>query len=165
IEGAAAIGNEILLSNRGNKNRPDNHLIKTVSDFFTKQEEIISGIAILDINRDNAAPAGVSALCYSDCNDTLFFTASTELTENAIDDGEIGDSYLGMVQQISLKLEQEIIEPDMMINLSKSNSVFNTEKIESLCIEQHDKERIIFHLVSDNDDGKTGLFKIAVTGF
>ena len=70
-----------------------------------------------------------------------------------------------MVYHISEKLNQKIIEPDSMINLSKTNAVFKGEKIESICIEQHDHKGIVFHLVSDNDDGKTGLFKIALTGF
>ena len=164
IEGAAAVGDKLILSNRGNKNHPDNLLIRTSTNFFEHQDEGVLSTSLLDINKDNTATAGISGLCYSPFNDTLFFTASTELTDNAFDYGEIGDSFLGMVYHISEKLNQKIIEPDSMINLSKTNAVFKGEKIESICIEQHDHKGIVFHLVSDNDDGKTGLYKIALTG-
>lgn len=165
IEGATAIGDELILSNRGNKNHPDNLLIKTSSHFFEQQDKAALHTSLLDINKSGETTAGISGLCYSPVDDTLFFTASTELTDNAVDDGEIGDSFLGMIYHISGKLNNKIIDPDMIINLSKTNPAFSGEKIESICIEQHDDKGIIFHLVSDNDDGKTGLYKIAVTDF
>lgn len=164
IEGATGIGDNLILSNRGNKNHPDNLLIKTSACFFEHQDKAALHTSLLDINKSCETTAGISGLCYSPFNDTLFFTASTELTNNAVDDGEIGDSFLGMVYHISEKLMNEIIDPDMIINLSKTNPAFSGEKIESICIERHDNQGIIFHLVSDNDDGKTGLYKIAVTG-
>ena len=160
IEGAATIGNKILLSNRGNKTHPNNFLIQTDANFFTHQNKAELNICELKINKDESMMAGISGLCYADYNDTLFFSASTEFTDNAIDDGKIGDSYLGIINNISTRLGEKIITPDAMLNLSKMNKAFDGEKIESVCIEQHDNNGIILHLVSDNDLGKTGLFKI-----
>ena len=159
IEGAAAIHDVLILSNRGNKLHPDNFLIITKTDFFAHQNKPEINTSKVDIDNDGVT-AGLSGLAYSKDKDILFFTASTESTLNAVDDGEIGDSYLGLIRHMSSKLHEKIIKPDLFINLSKMNTVFNKEKIESVCIEETVHKDLIIHLVSDNDNGTTGLFKI-----
>jgi hypothetical protein len=105
---------------------------------------------------------GVSGLTYDNTNDILIFTASTEETASSYDDGVIGDSYIGYIKNISKQAKSEI-KPDSFINLTTANTSFKGEKIESVCIEKIAGSNYTLHLVSDNDKGATGLFKIGLT--
>jgi hypothetical protein len=159
IEGAAAVGNQLIMSNRGNKTNPDNLLFVTDSDFFDHQDKApIHIIKVMLPQHD--FPIGISSLSYIPTNDILFFTASIELTVNAYDDGGIGDSYIGYIKNISAKLLHESITPDVLINLPETNAVFKGQKIESLCFEKVEGNLLTAHLVSDNDLGESTLFKV-----
>jgi len=104
--------------------------------------------------------AGVSGLFYYAEEDLLFFTASTEETPDAIQDGAIGDSYLGWVEGASGKLSRASVRADGLINLVKISPKLDAQKIESVCVERKTGRVFLLHLVADNDDGGSRIFKM-----
>ena len=159
IEGSAAVGNQLIMSNRGNKTNPDNLLFITDSNFFDHQDNAHIHIIKVQLPQEYF-PIGISSLSYIPANDLLFFSASVELTANAYDDGGIGDSYIGYIKNMSAKLQNETITPDALVNLTETDAGFKGQKIESLCFEKVEGKVLTAHLVSDNDLGESTLFKI-----
>jgi hypothetical protein len=163
IEGIALAGNRFLLSHRGNKTHPDNYLIATTSNFFRQQETapfIISRVKL----PHSVGVTGISGLAYSGKSGKLIITASTEDTPNAIDDGEIGKSYVIAVDNFFSENNSNgnalRVDEKKMLDLDEIDKKFNGYKIESVCIESENKECMILHLVADNDTGKSYLFKV-----
>ena len=161
IEGCASLPNKFVMANRGNKRNPDNLLIITENRFWENQgNAAISICRILIPDKD----AAVSEIQYEQDTDTLFFTASIEHTTNAIDDGKIGDSFLGYINNISEKLTKNTIDVDGFYNLSLVDKAFEYQKIEGICIESKEKEMndtfYTINLVSDNDNEESTIFKI-----
>jgi hypothetical protein len=159
IEGCAVVNDLFVLSNRANHSNPQNTLIITTPDFWSSQESC----AIKTLKLELPGPIktlGVSEMSYVESHDLLLFTLTSELTTNAYDDGAIGDSYIGWIDQVSEKLKEPSVSLDRMINLSDSNKEFTGEKIEGILVEDVQKDALILHLVSDNDAGESRLFKI-----
>jgi len=161
IEGAATVGDHLLLSNRGNKTNPDNLLFVTTANFFEQQPTAPIHI-IKVVLPQHEYPIGISALNYVAALDVLFFTASVELTANAYDDGGIGDSYLGYISRISTLVNSDTIHPIVLVNLTHADPVFIGQKVESICIEKIENDILTAHLVSDNDNGESTLFKVLI---
>jgi hypothetical protein len=159
IEGTTAAGKLLIMSNRGNLSHPHNHLIFTDTNFWLNQQAAAINNAVLIMPHIKNF-TGISSLAYIEKNDLLLFAASTELTGNSIEDGEIGNSYIGWIKNISSKTSKRKIRADGFINLASANNVFNKEKIESICISHSQANMHIIHLVSDNDNGVTRLFKL-----
>jgi hypothetical protein len=157
IEGSASVPGKLLLANRGNKSNPDNLLIVTESRFWENQENASIFLCRMLLPDKDAA---VSELNYEEETDTLFFTASIEHTTNAIDDGKIGDSFIGYIKNVMPKLENNTIEVDEFINLSNVDELFVGHKIEGICIEDNQNGNYIINLVSDNDNEESTIFKI-----
>ncbi len=158
IEGVASTKQAIIFANRANIKNPVNHLIFTASSFPDTATSSSIIVRKLILPHKNIV-AGISGLAYDSINDVLLFTASTEETVNAYDDGKIGDSYMGYIKNISTQNKEEIT-PDDFINLTKENNSFKGQKIESVCIESVAGNNYVLHLISDNDKGATGLFKV-----
>ena len=47
-----------------------------------------------------------------------------------------------------------------MIKITPVDKRFTKQKIESVCVERFDKNEFILHMVADNDNGTSGLFKM-----
>ena len=92
----------------------------------------------------------------------LLFTASTEATTSANMDGAIGDSYLGMINNFSKKTKQKDIAPDKLINLSQQLGIGH-QKLEGLTVERSTNSSLQLHIVADNDDGKSIIYKVLLT--
>ena len=159
VEGVTSMHHNLLLANRGNKTNPANYLLLTKPDFWNA-----------DTNRPHicelqlpVANCGISGLAYVAESDVLIFTASQEDTQDAIQDGAIGDSYLGFVFRINNKKNAHKLQPDNFINLAQNHAAFAGAKIESVCVESSTKNRMVLHLCADNDDGQSTLYKVAVT--
>ncbi|MBO9566209.1 MAG: hypothetical protein J7621_25775, partial [Niastella sp.] len=156
IESAATLAEgHVIMGNRGNKKNPDNHLIITKNTFWKHQAD--AELEILPIKfpgKDNKLKnAGISGLTYSPVNDWLIFTASTEDTNNAVDDGPIGDSYLGIIENASRKIGRKDMKVNEIITLRESEKSLKGYKIESVCIQSEKNGRLKLQLVADNDDG------------
>jgi hypothetical protein len=160
IEGAALIGDHLILSNRGNSAHQENHLIITESDFWMQQNEAAVSVLRITMPLNIREFPGISELCYIESKNILLFTISTEATNNSYDDGVIGDSYIGWVNDIDQRLQWPEIMLDGLINLSEVDVVFKGEKIEGICMESVSGDELLLHLIADNDQGESRLFNI-----
>ncbi|MBB1286226.1 hypothetical protein HRH25_17715 [Flavisolibacter sp. BT320] len=152
IEGSTAVGETLLFCNRSNLTTRTNHLI------FRENE---TSFSVKEIRLpDTGSIAGLSGLYYVEETDLLLFTASEEATYNAVDDGEIGESYLGWIQNFSKAMENAVIQTSGMLKLTQFSPVFNGQKIESVCAESVNGNRYRLHLVSDNDNGSSKVFTV-----
>jgi hypothetical protein len=102
----------------------------------------------------------LSGACYSYKHDWLIFTASTENTADSYNDGAIGKSYLGIIEDAYRKITKNRVRVNELIDLAATNKKFSGFKIESVCIQSERRHRMKLHLVADNDDGESHLFKI-----
>jgi hypothetical protein len=162
IEGSCTIPGSILLSNRGNKSYPRNHVIITKDNFWKDQSN--SPITTINIgsNMDTTKFSGISGMTYSTKSDRLLLTISTEDTKNAIDDGAIGKSYIWIIKNISSKKNWKAINPDQIIDLENLDARFKNQKIESVCITKETRDFLHLVLAADNDNGSSTIFKIVV---
>jgi hypothetical protein len=163
IEGAAMVGDYLLLSNRGNRSNPVNQLIVTAKDFWERQEESLVAVSQLNLPFGKNETLAISELCFVESKNLLLFTVSSEATGNSFDDGTIGDSYVGWVNNISRNMHQLVINADGMISLALADKEFSKEKIEGICVESVNGNELIIHLLSDNDTGESKLFKAKMT--
>lgn len=162
IEGATVVGNQLLLSNRCNQVNRTNHIMITAPDFFDHQEVVAFTVVPVALPFTSELVIGISELCYVPAWDGLLISFSSELTDNAYDDGEIGDSYLGWIGTISQRLGQANLKVDTIVNLSSLHPALKKQKIEGVCVETMDGNELIVHLVADDDRGGSKLFKLKV---
>ena len=160
IEGSTVIGNQFMLGNRANRMNPVNKLITTEVDFWKDQFNASIRVSSLKLSTKQDEIIGVSELCYVPSRDRLLMILSTEGTDSSYEDGAIGDSYLGWINEISSKIGRSVIELDCLINLSERSNVFKGEKIEGLCVEMIANNEMTLHFVSDNDRGESTVFKV-----
>jgi hypothetical protein len=162
IEGSCVVGDQLILSSRGNRTNPGSVFIITDSIFWEHQKK--ASISVLPVELPTGAPAmTVSELNYDPVKDLLFLTFSNEATDNAYEDGAIGESYLGWMINVTEKLKKEKVTVDGLIKLSDVHATFVKEKIEGICIETYDSHGMVAHLISDNDRGESRLFKLKLT--
>ena len=162
IEGVCTIPGSLILTNRGSKGYPKNHLIITSSDFWKAQSTAPISVILAGSATDTSLFNGVSGLAYAKKSDQLIITVSTEDTRNSMDDGAIGKSYLWIIKNISSKKNWKAINPDRIINLEETDSRFKGQKIESLCITKETKNFLYLVLAADNDNGSSTLFTMVV---
>jgi hypothetical protein len=156
IEGAAFINNSLLLANRSNLKSKQNYLIVNEGEFTSFHS---SRNRLISLNVDEAV-YGVSGMDYDKNRDILLLTFSSEATQSAFADGEIGNSAIGIVSNISQKLERDTLRLDAWFPLSGIDKRLNKMKIESVAVAEDERKDLVLYLVSDNDDGKSTLFKI-----
>ncbi len=163
IEGAAFIPGYLILANRGHNNYKANHLViieeKTLADSANCKFSVAS---LTSSKTDNPAFSGISGLCYVKEDDILICTASTEQTNNSIEDGEIGKSFLWIIKNISQKSKAKEINIDTIIDLEGLDSQFKGNKIESVCLLAKKEDSLHLLLVADNDKGNSTLFKLTI---
>ena len=160
IEGATTMRRSMILANRGNRNHPNNYLIITEEDFWSRQKEASLRIVPIELAGSHSEFLGISELLYVESKDMILFTFTSEGTNNAHDDGVIGDSYIGWVNNGAAKLNQGNLRLDGMINLSDVSKEFKNEKIEGIAVERANGNELLLHLISDNDNGESKLFKV-----
>lgn len=160
IEGSAFVNGSLVLVNRANNTHRINHLI--FDDFYLPGNSSSRNIKIVEIDLPQKdVVIGVSGLFYVKEKDMLLFTASEEDTESAYEDGEIGESYLGVILNFSNKNVQSY-KPDHLIKLSEQDQRFRKQKVESICVQEIRGNDLIIHLAVDNDNGKSTLFKASL---
>ena len=159
IESAAVVEDLLILGNRGSKKNDGNQIIITQPEFWNHPEN--AEIRIIPIELENES-ARLSGLTYSEKNDSLLFTASTEDTDNSYDDGRIGESYFGVIENAYRKLYRKKVKINEQVMLSEMHEIFTGHKVESVCIQSEKTGRVKLHLVADNDQGGSFLFKVLV---
>ena len=152
IEGSTQVGNTVVLCNRANEKTKRNHLL-----FWNWKDSVITKELALPVA---SVTPGMSGLYYVKEKDVLLFTASEEATNNAIDDGTIGDSFLGWINDFSKKMAGTALAPDGYLKLSAIDRAFARQKVESVCAENVSGDRYLLHLVADNDNNESRIFKI-----
>ncbi len=162
IEGACLIPGQMLLSNRGNKTHPRNHLIFAHPFFWTNPLSSPLSVVRIGVQYDSSLFQGVSGLAYSVKSDQLILTVSTEDTKSSYEDGTIGKSYLWIVKSISSKKRWAAINPNRIIDLEETDPRFKGQKIESVCILKETRHFLHLVLAADNDNGSSTLFKMIV---
>jgi hypothetical protein len=162
IEGVARIPAGLLLVNRGNKSHRVNSLIFTSQAFWQDQSSAPIRLVRVGSNADTSFFNGVSGLDYSTKSDKLFLTASTENTYNTLTDGAIGKSFLWIINDLSSKKRLVAINPSRIIDLEEIDDRFQGHKIESVCLLSENRKETVLLFVSDNDDGKTTVFKVSI---
>lgn len=162
IEGMALLPSAMLMANRGHMNDRHNELIVTSPDFFLNPGEAYINKMLFGVSDDSNSFQGVSGLAYSRKKDILIATVSTEKVGNSYDDGEIGKSYLWLVNNMAVKMQWKAMNPDKIIDLEKIAPAFKNQKIEGVCVWKETKEFLYLLLVADNDDGGSNVFKVAV---
>ncbi|MFN2437825.1 MAG: hypothetical protein ABR503_01410 [Chitinophagaceae bacterium] len=159
IEGATWMNRHLIIANRANLTHKVNQLL--IGNFHLRHGIRQKEIKAISINlSQKQGITGISGLTYLSKSDILLFTASTEKTLNSYEDGEIGESYLGVITDISKKINGENLTADKFINLSKLFVSTTLQKIESIAVESETQENMIIHLAADNDNGESTLFKI-----
>ena len=162
IEGATTINDTIILAARGSNSTPVNHLISTTVGFWNDPATAPIDIKTMSTRQNAGAFGGVSGLVYSAASDRLLLTVSTENTANSFDDGEIGKSYLWIVNDLSSKIAGDVIAPDRIIDLEAADRRFHKQKIETACILSETESEMLLALAADNDDGTTVLFRLSI---
>ncbi len=148
IEAAALVEDHIILGNRGNRKNPVNQLIITRNTFWKHQQQAEITLLDMELPLKDSKGIGISGMAYSLLNDTLIFTASTEQTDNAVDDGALGDSYMGIIENASRKIGRKSLKINELINLGEVHELFKGFKIESVCIQSEKNNRLKLHLVA-----------------
>ncbi len=117
IEGAAQVHDHLLLCNRANQSNPVNQFIVTSPDFFRNQEAhpFPFLILIFHLTKNQSAVSGIT---YSDRHDQIIFTTSSEATGNSYDDGAIGKSYLGIIENGYRKIWKKNMKVNELIDLT-----------------------------------------------
>ncbi|RYG52800.1 MAG: hypothetical protein EOO01_05945 [Chitinophagaceae bacterium] len=162
IEGLAQIPGWFVIACRGNMSFKKNHLVFVRNRFWEKQATVSFHVSRLGITIPGENFSGVSGLDYSYRTDRLFITSSTEHTGSAYEDGEIGKSYLSIVNSMNRMINYEAINPFEIIDLEGFDERFRGAKVESVSIISENKHQTQLALVADNDNGKTTVFKIAL---
>jgi hypothetical protein len=165
IEGIATVYDYLVLVNRGNRTNPTNHLIITSLNFWKKQKDAPIQLVRVDFGESAPQGLGISGLTYSDYHEDLFLTVSTEDTPNAIDDGPIGKSYFGVIENLYRKIgrEKEKMKVNKLIHLESADERFHGYKIESVCIQSEKDHSVKLQLVADNDTASSFLFKVQLS--
>lgn len=164
IEGAVSIAGNFLLSNRGNKRFPRNQLVILAADFWLQQPVTDIKLIRIGVNTDTSFFNGISGMDYSYRSDRLYLSVSTENTYNTYDDGEIGKSYLWIINDFWSKRKLTALNPDMIIDLEQVDPRFAGQKLESVAIISEKKGETQLALVADDDKGGSVLFKLLLPG-
>lgn len=163
IEGAATCGDRIYLFLR--KENLAVSMLK--SDFI---QHILapdtgnippSKAQLISLPGDNGIFSGFSGATEIkyEGEDAILFCASLENTANAIADGAISGSYVGLL----IKDEKEKLKLEAIEQLMDIKGEVIPEKIESLVVtEQNDNDYKVL-LVSDNDNGKSKLLEANIS--
>jgi hypothetical protein len=155
LEGAAFIKEILVLANRAHLGNPDNQL------FIINMKHYDSAYSTISIQLPHDKNViGISGLYYIVEKNRLLFTASEEATSSTTSDGDIGNSYLGWIDDFSKKMHQNTLKPTVMISLNTIDPRFHKQKIESVCAIKVTNKAISLMLTADNDNGESTLFKM-----
>lgn len=159
IEGAVHRRGKFILANRGSKSYPENYLIITNEDFWIDQKKADIKMVSIEQEGGQGEFLGISELCYVESMEVLLLAFTSEATINSYEDGVIGNSYIGWVSNANKKLKQAKLKLDGRVALSNISDL-KGQKIEGVCLEHEENSHLLLHLISDNDNGESKLFKI-----
>ena len=159
IEGAEWFGDKVLLVNR---EKHGGRFILTDMNFWENQFMCSIQVFGVLLGHDSS----ISEVKYLPAKDILFFASTTEHTENAYDDGEIGDSYLGIISNFKSWLASPglvTVMSEQMLNLTEQDPAFKQQKIEGIAIDWFRRNIVTLYLVADNDSDRSELWRFQVS--
>lgn len=159
IEGAEWFGDKVLLVNR---EKHGGRFILTDMNFWENQFMCSIQVFGVLLGHDSS----ISEVKYLPAKDILFFASTTEHTENAYDDGEIGDSYLGIISNFKSWLASPgllTVKSEQMLNLTEQDPAFKQQKIEGIAIDWFRRNIVTLYLVADNDGDRSELWRFQVS--
>lgn len=106
----------------------------------------------------NGLRAGLSGATYDKKRQSLYFTASVEVTNDHIRDGKILGSFIG-----EIKLS-DLAKFDWIARVNDSTGAPINTKLESICIppQKGRSNSILFHCTADNDDGCSDIMRVNI---
>lgn len=169
IEASATTDQHVLLFHRRNSNSGNKLLFFEKEEFIEFVQGHLEGVPFpkifnFTLPQIKGIEAGFSGADFFDGK--LFFSASVEDTENAIDDGDILGSFIG-IMEIPEMYTMKGAEPGKP-SLKACTAVYeNGElfpgKIESVCvIEKFSENHYRAVAVTDNDDGASELVMLEI---
>lgn len=161
IEGLALSDNQMFIFNRGNQGENIIFAIDKFEalDFLRGQSDAINSLKTITVTLPiyQGTRSTFSGADYWPEIDSIVFSASMETSKNAMMDGKVLGSYVGIVPIAKLQYSGKIdLTADML--LVQNNEKIIPTKIESVAIKQSDEDSVNGYLVSDNDDGMSQFF-------
>ncbi len=151
IEAATMLGNSLALGIRANRSYPDNYIVLAIPGKISPE---FRRKVLLKLPVEHA---GISGMEYDGVQDILFITFSSESTTNSYDDGEIGESYLAIIQDAADQIQKNELYISSLSKLSDLGTEFKFQKVEAVSLTGDNRQLL---LVADNDQGNTNLFRI-----
>lgn len=151
IEAATMLGKSLALGIRANRSNPDNYIALAIPGKFTPefQRKVLLKLPV--------EHTGISGMDYDGERDILFITFSSENTSNSYDDGEIGESYLAIIQEAADQIQKSELYISSLTKLSDLGPEFKFQKVEAVSLTGDNRQLL---MVADNDQGNTNLFRI-----
>lgn len=170
IEASTVTEDYFILFNRANKKGVNTALVFNLEEFIvylSENPELIPFPVVIpyELKGINNIPAGFSGA--SSMGNQIFITASVEDTDDAISDGEVYGSFVGIMtagKDALLKgSRQEVLSAIERYAIVEENEVPIPLKIESISVyeKENDKE-IIALAVADNDLGSSELLMLQI---
>jgi len=165
IEALAIAREEAYLFNRGNADRNLLFSMKLADlmAYMAGEVENVGEVRVVEakLPRLNGIEAGFSGADYWPEKDSLVFTASVEGTDNAYNDGEVLGSFVGLIARSELKAGAALDLSRSARRLTISGKSLKS-KVESIVLTRTSGTHATGAMVSDNDDGKSELFDVAL---
>jgi len=151
VEAATMLGNSLALGIRANRSYPDNYIALAIPGELSPefQRKVLLKLPVEHI--------GISGMDYDGVRDILFITFSSENTSNSYDDGEIGESYLAIIQEAADQIQKNELYISSLTKLSDLGPELRLQKVESVSLTADNSQLLV---VADNDQGNTNLFLI-----
>lgn len=160
IEGAMTFNRKLVFANRTMKGVAGNFLFVTPLKPFLRGRSSNMREREIVIPDSITRSAGISDLCYVESDDLLLVTLSSEDSANPLEDGAIGPSYLGWIGGFSEVFKKGVLRLQGVVDLTTIDPAFHGQKIEGVCAQNDNDQNMILHLVSDNDDGVSRIFRV-----
>lgn len=171
LEASAYSDRFFVFLNRANKKGNNAALVFNTEEmqvFVAENSEMVPfpNVFTYELPTIGGVPCGFSGACIMD--DKLFFTASAEDTEDAVEDGSVAGSLVGWMQLnpdgnrkgTSTKCLSEI---KATICVTENNAIF-LGKMESMTIYEKDSDnKYIAIAVTDSDGGASELIMLEIT--
>ena len=151
IEAATMLGKSLALGIRANRSNPDNYIALAIPGKLSPefQRKVLLKLPV--------EHTGISGMDYDGERDILFITFSSENTSNSYDDGEIGESYLAIIQEAADQIQKSELYISSLTKLSDLGPEFKFQKVEAVSLTRDNRQLL---MVADNDQGNTNLFRI-----
>lgn len=154
LEALASTETDIFLFQRGNVAEKNTFLRYSIADL--KKDQFGYQVFSTILPTLKGGKAGFSGACYIFEWHKLLFTASVELTNNAIDDGEVAGSFVGILSpQGRVKAVTPVVDAQGQTYLGKIESI-SIKKIIS-------KKELIAVAVTDPDGGTSQWLELKIS--